>query len=164
MRTHCPVRPSIANFAGLSLLLFLVGVLAACSTGDVADDVTPSTQSNAETAAKTPQPSQPQQQIVASPFGEQLFSNNCSLCHGADLRGTNTGPSLLHEYYEPNHHSNASFVIAVRRGVRQHHWDFGNMPAVEGLSIEEVHAVICYIREAQLEDGLIEEIPTSIDC
>ena len=38
------------------------------------------------------------------------------------------------------------------------------MPAVENLTIEEVHAVICYIREAQLADGLIEEIPSSIPC
>ncbi len=96
--------------------------------------------------------------------GSTIFAANCALCHGSDLRGSSTGPSLLHEYYVPSHHSNASFVIAVLRGVRQHHWDFGNMPAVEGLEIEQVHQVICFIRQTQLDEGVIEAVPTSTPC
>ena len=96
--------------------------------------------------------------------GEKLFSANCSACHGATANGTNQGPPLVHQIYEPSHHGNASFVIAVARGVRAHHWDFGNMPAVESLSIDEIHQVICYVRELQLASGIIEEIPTSTPC
>ena len=136
-------------------LLLTVGAATACGSDETAAP-----------SIDTEQSATAQQEVVPEPAisGQELFSNNCSRCHGANLRGTNVGPSLLHEYYEPNHHSNASFVIAVLRGVRQHHWDFGNMPAVEGLDIEEVHAVICFIREAQVEDGLIDEVPTSTPC
>lgn len=96
--------------------------------------------------------------------GEKLFIANCSACHGAKADGTGQGPPLVHQIYEPGHHSNASFVIAVARGVRSHHWDFGNMPAVESLEIEEIHQVICYVRELQLANGIIDEVPTSTPC
>ena len=149
------LRSLRTGLIALVCLLLTVGAVAACG-GDETD--APSSDSK--------QPATAQQEVAQETAisGQQLFSNNCSRCHGADLRGTNVGPSLLHEYYEPNHHSNASFVIAVLRGVRQHHWDFGNMPAVEGLDIDEVHAVICFIRETQVEDGLIDEVPTSTPC
>lgn len=100
----------------------------------------------------------------AARAGEKLFSANCSACHGATANGTNQGPPLVHRIYEPGHHSNASFVIAVARGVRAHHWDFGNMPAVPDLEIDEIHQVICYVRELQLSSGIIDEIPTSTPC
>lgn len=100
----------------------------------------------------------------AARAGEKLFSDNCSACHGATANGTNQGPPLVHQIYEPGHHSNASFVIAVARGVRAHHWDFGNMPAVDGLSIDQIHQVICYVRELQLASGIIDEVPTSTPC
>ncbi len=137
-------------------LLLIVTVVVGCGADE---ESVP----NPQTAANVQQAEQPQTRDSVE-HGRELFANNCALCHGADLRGTSTGPSLLHEYYEPNHHSNASFVIAVLLGVRQHHWNFGNMPAVEGLAIEDVHAVICFIRETQLADGLIDEVPTSTPC
>ena len=96
--------------------------------------------------------------------GEKLFTANCSMCHGDRANGTNQGPPLVHQIYEPGHHSNASFVIAVARGVRAHHWDFGNMPAVPGLEIDQIHQVICYVRELQLANGIIDEVPTSTPC
>ena len=37
--------------------------------------------------------------------GEQLYAANCAECHGADLRGTDKGPSHLSEVYEPGHHA-----------------------------------------------------------
>ena len=96
--------------------------------------------------------------------GQKLFGANCIQCHGENAMGTNQGPPLVHEIYEPGHHGNASFVIAVARGVRAHHWDFGNMPAVEGLSIDEIHQVICYVRELQLANDIIDEIPSTTPC
>lgn len=96
--------------------------------------------------------------------GAALFSANCSQCHGRNAVGTRQGPPLVHQIYEPGHHSNASFVLAVTRGVRQHHWEFGNMPAVPGLAIDEIHAIVCYIRELQLNNGIIDKIPDTTPC
>jgi len=96
--------------------------------------------------------------------GKKLFAANCTQCHGENAMGTNQGPPLVHVIYEPGHHGNASFVIAVARGVRAHHWDFGNMPAVEGLSIDEISQVICYVRELQLANEIIDEIPAATRC
>ena len=65
--------------------------------------------------------------------GQALYEQSCAVCHGKDLRGTAKGPSHLSKVYEPGHHSDASFVAAIRQGSPQHHWDFGDMPPVEGL-------------------------------
>ena len=54
--------------------------------------------------------------------GEDLFDANCSLCHGVNAAGTHQGPPLIHKVYTPGHHSDFSIRNAVRRGVRQHHW------------------------------------------
>jgi hypothetical protein len=39
-------------------------------------------------------------------------------------------------------------------GVQAHHWSFGNMPAVEGLTRGDVKMIIKYIRELQRENGI----------
>ena len=96
--------------------------------------------------------------------GQKLFAANCIQCHGDSASGTSMGPPLVHQIYEPGHHANASFVIAVARGVRSHHWDFGNMPAVESLTIDEIYEVICYVRELQLANDIIDEVPASSRC
>ena len=57
--------------------------------------------------------------LVAS--GEQLYAANCAECHGADLRGTDKGPSHLSEVYEPGHHADGAFLFAVQNGSRAHH-------------------------------------------
>jgi mono/diheme cytochrome c family protein len=88
--------------------------------------------------------------------GEQLFDNNCAVCHGAQGVGTTVGPPLVHEVYEPGHHSDESFRRAVAEGTPQHHWDHGDMPAVPGLSDAEVQDIIAYVRELQREAGIID--------
>ena len=47
-----------------------------------------------------------------------------------------------------------SFLLAVRRGVRAHHWRFGNMAPVPGLSDTEVKEVIRYVRALQRAKGI----------
>ena len=81
--------------------------------------------------------------------GQTLFRQTCAVCHGVDLQGTNQGPSFLNRIYAPGHHSDASFRLAVQRGVVAHHWTFGNMPKIEGLSDVQVEAIIAYVREQQ---------------
>jgi mono/diheme cytochrome c family protein len=85
--------------------------------------------------------------------GEQLYAANCAECHGADLRGTDRGPSHLSEVYEPGHHGDGAFLVAVMAGVRPHHWDFGAMPPIEGLSAEDVEAITAFIRDQQRIEG-----------
>ena len=85
----------------------------------------------------------------AGASGEQVYRDSCASCHGADLRGTPDGPSQLSIVYEPNHHGDDAYRSAIRNGAAQHHWSFGDMPAVEGISDDEVEAVIAYIRSQQ---------------
>lgn len=53
--------------------------------------------------------------------GAVLYEASCAECHGSDLRGTDQGPSHLSEIYEPNHHADIAFLLAVQRGSRAHH-------------------------------------------
>lgn len=85
--------------------------------------------------------------------GAQVYATSCALCHGANLRGTERGPSQLSEVYRPGHHPDASYRSAIERGAVAHHWDFGDMPPVPGLSPADVDAVIAYIRAEQVRQG-----------
>ena len=85
--------------------------------------------------------------------GTDVFQASCARCHGADVRGTDNGPSLLSEVYEPNHHADISFLLAVQRGTPAHHWRFGDMPPIDGLTQEDVAAVTAFVRETQRTQG-----------
>ncbi len=96
----------------------------------------------------------PELSTVASE-GKVLFDENCAVCHGENVRGIKgMGPTLVHKIYIPNHHGDGAFLIAAKFGVRQHHWTFGNMPAVEGVTNEDVTKIVAYVRELQKANGL----------
>lgn len=86
--------------------------------------------------------------------GKPLYENNCASCHGADLKGTSSGPPFLHRIYEPSHHGDAAFQLAVRNGVRAHHWNFGDMKPVAGLTPDDVAHITAYIRAQQRRIGI----------
>ncbi len=86
-------------------------------------------------------------------LGEPLYQANCATCHGTDLRGTSNGPSHLSVVYEPNHHGDIAFILAARNGVEAHHWPFGDMPPVPGLSDEDLAAIVAYVRHIQRAEG-----------
>src|SRR5690606_16174392 len=86
--------------------------------------------------------------------GELIYRENCSSCHGQAALGTPQGPPLVHRIYEPSHHADISFVLAAERGVRAHHWRFGDMPPQPGVTREEVEEVVGYIRWLQREAGV----------
>lgn len=86
--------------------------------------------------------------------GTALFNANCSKCHGVRGTGTDKGPPLVHRIYHPNHHSDLSFHWAVERGVTAHHWGFGNMPPIKGLTRQDVDLIINYVRNLQKEAGI----------
>ena len=85
--------------------------------------------------------------------GAEVYAESCASCHGADLRGTDKGPSHLSIVYEPNHHTDDSFRNAIANGAPQHHWSFGDMEPVEGLSDDDVEAVIAFVRAEQERQG-----------
>ena len=86
--------------------------------------------------------------------GRGLFQVNCATCHGAEAMGTGSGPSLIHPLYVPGHHNDDSIRRAVRNGVPAHHWFFGDMPPIVGVSDEELEQIILYIRERQRAGGI----------
>ena len=87
--------------------------------------------------------------------GKAIFDASCAMCHGENAAGRDgAGPPLVHIIYEPNHHGDMSFLLAVQRGVRSHHWRFGDMPPVQGVSDEDVAAIVTYVRELQRANGI----------
>ena len=87
--------------------------------------------------------------------GEQLYNANCASCHGANAAGRDgVAPPLVHKIYEPNHHGDQSFILAAQRGVRAHHWPFGNMPPVTGATEGDVRKIVAYVRTLQRANGI----------
>lgn len=88
-------------------------------------------------------------------LGERAFDTKCASCHGARGAGkAGIAPPLVHVIYEPNHHGNPSFHRAVANGVQAHHWPFGDMPPVPGLTRADVDGIIAYIRALQRANGI----------
>jgi len=88
-------------------------------------------------------------------IGKRAFEAKCAACHGANAAGQNgVAPPLVHKIYEPGHHSDMAFVLAARNGVESHHWTFGNMPQIDGLTDADVKYIARYVRELQRENGI----------
>ena len=86
--------------------------------------------------------------------GATLFKMNCQACHGQNAAGTKLGPPLIHDIYNPGHHSDEAFYLAAAIGVRQHHWLYGDMPPQPQVAREDVAKIIRYIRELQEANGI----------
>lgn len=121
-----------AIVAGLGLLV--LGLVAACGSSAAGDDEPIATFEGTDGAA--------------------LYAQACSSCHGADLRGTDQGPPFLDAIYRAGHHADPAFFLAAKRGVRSHHWSFGNMPPIEGLSDEQLEAIVAFVRARQADAGI----------
>jgi mono/diheme cytochrome c family protein len=101
---------------------------------------------------KIPQPSPG---LMPNPAqGKGLYAQHCAACHGTDLKGSDKGPPMLHKVYEPSHHADIAFQLAVANGVRAHHWQFGDMAPVPGLTSDEVAHVTAFIRGEQRKVGI----------
>jgi len=86
--------------------------------------------------------------------GQLLYEKYCSGCHGLQLDGTEKGPPLLHPFYKPSHHGDGAFYRAALEGVRQHHWNFGDMPPVEGMTAGKMDHILPYLRYYQKQKEL----------
>jgi mono/diheme cytochrome c family protein len=127
--------------AALSLCL----ALAACDEGSEAN---PPAEADFETVLR--QLTVPEEHLD----GEILFNANCATCHGERALGTDRGPPLAHIIYEPSHHADVAFVIAAERGVRAHHWNFGDMAPVPAVNREQLQEIVAYVRFLQQEVGI----------
>lgn len=88
-------------------------------------------------------------------LGKRAFDAKCAVCHGENASGQEgVAPPLIHKIYEPSHHGDQSFFLAAQNGVRAHHWPFGNMPPVDGLTRAELAGIVDYVRELQRENGI----------
>lgn len=87
-------------------------------------------------------------------MGERAFNAVCAACHGANAAGSEMGPPLVHRIYEPSHHGDQAFEMAAAKGVRAHHWRFGDMPPQPALTKADIRTVIAYIRELQRANGI----------
>ncbi|MBZ0217683.1 MAG: cytochrome c [Fimbriimonadaceae bacterium] len=86
--------------------------------------------------------------------GKLAFEAYCASCHGVNAAGTDKGPPLLNDIYNPGHHPDESFYLAAKQGVRAHHWAFGNMPPQPQVSKQELANIARYIREMQEANGI----------
>jgi mono/diheme cytochrome c family protein len=86
--------------------------------------------------------------------GEELYNARCTICHGRLALGTQRGPPLVHPIYRPAHHADEAFHIAVMRGVRAHHFRFGDMLPVDGLTRADVDEIVRYVRWLQRTAGI----------
>jgi mono/diheme cytochrome c family protein len=104
--------------------------------------------------------SQPKQAVGGGPVpaefqvGETKFNANCASCHGKQAAGTDHGPPLVHKIYEPNHHGDPAFQRAAANGVKAHHWEFGDMPKIGGVTPEDVDQIVKYVRWLQTQAGI----------
>ena len=97
----------------------------------------------------------PEQLSANATIGKRAFEAKCAKCHAENAVGQEgVAPPLVHKIYEPGHHGDASFFLAVQRGVRSHHWRFGDMPPVEGLTEADVSYIVAYVRELQRANGI----------
>lgn len=88
-------------------------------------------------------------------IGKRIFEAKCASCHGRNAAGQKgVAPPLIHKIYEPSHHGDESFQRAAALGVRAHHWPFGNMPPIDGLTRAKVSTIITYVRELQRTNGI----------
>jgi len=87
-------------------------------------------------------------------LGKLSYDAKCAQCHGVNTAGTDKGPTFLHRVYHPNHHADGAFFLAPKRGVRAHHWRFGNMPPVKDISDNQIKSIIAYVRAVQQANGI----------
>jgi mono/diheme cytochrome c family protein len=87
-------------------------------------------------------------------IGQMNYEVYCTECHGKNTAGTNKGPTFLHRVYHPGHHGDAAFMIAPKQGARAHHWEFGDMKPVEGVTDAQLQSILEYVRALQKANGL----------
>jgi len=87
-------------------------------------------------------------------LGKLSYDAFCASCHGKTGGGTDKGPTFIHRVYHPGHHGDGSFYVAAKKGARAHHWPFGDMKPVKGVTDAQLGPIIEYVRAVQKANGL----------
>lgn len=82
-------------------------------------------------------------------LGKMNYDAYCASCHGKTAGGTDAGPTFISRIYHPGHHGDRAFMVAPRQGVRAHHWPFGDMKPVPGMTDRQILSILGYIRAVQ---------------
>jgi mono/diheme cytochrome c family protein len=87
-------------------------------------------------------------------LGMMNYGAYCASCHGKTGGGSDKGPTFIHRVYHPGHHGDGAFFTAPKRGARAHHWKFGDMKPVEGVTDAQLELIVEYVRAVQQANGL----------
>ena len=87
-------------------------------------------------------------------LGKINYESLCASCHGKTAGGTDKGPTFISRIYHPGHHGDGAFYIATKRGARAHHWPFGNMKPIPGITDQQIASIVAYVRAVQKANGL----------
>ncbi|MBL4692714.1 MAG: cytochrome c [Magnetovibrio sp.] len=106
-------------------------------------------------SAETVNVKMPKELTAQAQWGAMAFDTNCAACHGKNGSGTDSGPPLIHDTYNPGHHGDEAFYRAMNSGVQQHHWPYGNMPAQTQIKPDLAKKIVKFVREVQQENGIV---------
>jgi len=87
-------------------------------------------------------------------LGELNYMAKCASCHGETARGTDKGPTFISRIYHPGHHGDRAFMLAPIQGAKAHHWKFGDMAPVDGVTDEMLKSILDYVRAVQQANGV----------
>ena len=87
-------------------------------------------------------------------LGKLNYPALCAVCHGKTGRGAERCPTLLHQAYPPGPHPPPLFYQPAKDGSPAHHWGFGDMPPVEGITDAQISSIVEYLRAVQQANGL----------
>ena len=146
----------------LFIIILLTLLLAACSNQNGESSAKATTATPTKMAAHQMSPNPAQKVAVKTPkipfkfgLGVKKFRDICSKCHGVWGGGTDQRPPLMHPFYKESHHGDPAFYNAALKGVKAHHWKFGDMPRVEGATSKDVAQIIVFVRWLQKENNIL---------
>lgn len=87
----------------------------------------------AQSGASYPDPKEPEM-TPRLQLGSMNYGAYCASCHGKPGGGSDKGPTIIPRVYHPSHHGDDAFMVAPQRGARAHHWKFGDMKPVAGVT------------------------------
>ncbi len=87
-------------------------------------------------------------------LGKMNYDAYCGSCHGKTLAGSDKGPTFISRIYHPGHHGDQAFFLVPKRGARAHHFGFGDMKPVEGVSDAQLGSIVNYVRAVQRANGI----------